>query len=142
MGFFSDFIGSFTGSNERRAARKAAEGFNDSINYTKEQIEQSRNETKDLMGAAFANIQAGANAGVDANQQALAAQLRLLGAGKEELSPEGASNALNRGAANASNILMGNPNYQKPAPLPFTPVGTNPINVKVPEFNRSLLGGN
>ena len=132
MGFFRDFIGSFTGKNERDAAKKSASGFTEGINYTKEAIERSRRETMPLMEAAFNNINAGLSGGMDATTQALAGQLRLLGAGTEALSPEGAANALGRGEANARNILLGTniPDQQRS----FTPIGTNPINVAQPQF--------
>jgi hypothetical protein len=132
MGFFNDFIGSFTGSNERNAARKSAEGFAEGIRYTKEQIERSRRETMPLMEAAFRNINAGLSGSMDATNQALAAQLQLLGAGTEQLSPEGASNALGRGQNDARNVLMGTNIPDKKRS--FTVIGTNPINVQQPEF--------
>lgn len=141
MGFFSDFVGSFTGSNEREAARKAAKGFQKGIQFTKEQIEASRRETLPLMQAAFQNISSGMNAGIDVRNQALKAQLQLLGAGTEALSPEGSKNALTRGTQSATDILMGNVPQQR-KPLPFTPISANPLNPKIPEFTAPLLGVN
>lgn len=137
MGFFSDFIGSFTGSNERSAAKKAAEGFTAGIKFTKDEIERTRQEVAPLMEAAFANINSAADAGIDARKQALAGQLQLLGAGTEQLSPEGASNALQRGQNSASDILLGRTTNREP--LAFTPVGTNPITTERPEFARTLV---
>lgn len=140
MGFFNDFIGSFTGKNERDAGKTAARGFTDAIQFTKEQIAQTKAEIAPLMDAAFANINSAADAGIDARKQGLSAQLQLLGAGKEQLSPEGASNALMRGQSNASDILLGNAPQQK-EPLAFTQVGTNPISAQRPEFQKTLIGG-
>ena len=139
MGFFNDFIGSFTGSNERNAAKKAAKGYTQSIGYTKDEIARARTITRENLAAAFGNIQSGVNSSVDATQQALAAQLQLLGAGTEELSPQGASNALTRGTQNASDILLGGDTLTR-APLPFTKIGTNPINTQAPQFKSPLLG--
>lgn len=139
MGFFSNFVGSFSGGNERSAARKAAEGFTAGIQFTKDEIERTRQEVAPLMAAAFANINSGADAGIDATKQALAAQLQLLGAGGEELSPEGASNALQRGQGAASDILLGRTTNREP--LAFTPTGTNPITTERPDFAKTLLGG-
>ena len=132
MGFFNDFLGSFTGKNERDAAKKSARGFTQGIEYTKEQIEKSRRETMPLMQAAFQNINSGLGSSMDATNQALAAQLQLLGAGTELLSPEGASNALGRGQNDARNVLMGTniPDRKRS----FTVIGTNPINVEKPQF--------
>ena len=78
MGFFSDFVGSLTGSNERKAGQDAAAGFQRGIQFTKDQIEKSRRETKDLMNAAFQNFQTGLEATLPIPQQTLKAQLQLL----------------------------------------------------------------
>lgn len=144
MGFFSDFIGSLTGANERRAGRDAAAGFERGIQFTKDEIAKSRAETKDLMRAAFENIQTGLEASLPIPQQTLAAQLQLLGAGTEALSPEGPTNALRRATAAGNNILLGrnNATAQSPmaSPTAFTAVSATPFNVEAPKFKSPLLG--
>lgn len=139
MGFFSDFIGGFTGGNERKAGRKKAEGFQRGIDFTKEQIERSRQETLPLMEAAFQNLQRGFDSAIEIPQQALQAQLQLLGAGTESLSPEGAGNSIKRAISSSRDAL----NPQDPqqlwkdaaaAPLDHTAVSDTPFNVTKPDF--------
>ena len=140
MGFFSDFLGSSTGKNERSAAKDAAAGFQRGIEFTKEQIEQSRADTQDLMRAAFQNVQTGLEAALPVRQQAIQSQLQLLGAGTERLSPQGPVNALRRGVQAGNAALMGGNGIGIRGPetkSSFTPVTDQPFNVQAPKYVRS-----
>jgi hypothetical protein len=140
MGFFSDFIGAFTGKTERDAAKDAVAGINKGIQYTQDQIAQSKAETLPLYNLAFKNLNEAFQSNIQLPQQALSGQLGLLGAGTARLSPEGPGNSLQNAVRMGNSALTGVTPFARQEQ--FTPVSRQPFNVRMPQFENPLGGVN